>query len=810
MRGMDRATNRQLLRATWPFLVVVFLMVALASVSLQIMSSVRAYIGGESTWSKGQKDAVFYLSVYGHTGDAAAFDKYQAAIARPLALQRARVAMDRDHPDTAAAREALIFSGIYPGDVDGVIWVFRTFRRLDDFKTAVGYWSDGDALVDRMASVGDRLHAELKSKQPGPDDVDRLLTELEHINEAISPISVAFSNVLSAAFRKVAMMLLVTNVAVAFILAALSGVYARRYLAAVISKERALRASEARARAMLGSIGEAVISLRPSGTIEFLNPVAERLLDTTFETALGGPFSALASFRDESDGKPVDLIREAFASDESPSGPVELQLNTRDGTTTYVQVVTSVLRDLNDAPSGVVLLLRNMTEHREYVENLAWQATHDKLTGLLNREEFERRLDEVVHARTRPGANDGLTTLIVLDLDQFKTVNDSFGHAAGDVMLQQIAEFIAAGLDLGELAGRLGGDEFGLLLATGEHQDAHERAEAIRRSFANFEWTWGAHHLTATASIGVVDLRVNASSDAKLALRYADVACYMAKARGRDRVQIASSTDGELARQVGQVTWAGRIRDALAHDRLRLYVQPICKSTDEFDPSRRVEHTHHEILLRMVSEDGSIVAPGVFIPAAERYGLMSAIDRWVVKESLRRISRLHGDQPVEFAINLSGASIGDERFIDYLFAQITQSGVRPQSLCFEITETTAVANLSIAGQFISELKDRGCRFALDDFGAGMSSFGYLKGLPVDYLKIDGSFIKDMLSDPVNQEMVAAINDIAHSMGRKTIAEYVEDRDTFMALREMGVDFVQGYYFGRPQPWVCEASAETLS
>ena len=809
MRGMDKATNRQLLRATWPFLVVVVLLVALASVSLQIMSSVRAYIGGESTWSKGQKDAVFYLSVYGRSGDAATYEKYKAAIANPLALERARLELDRASPDIAEARKALIFSGVFPGDVDGVIWVFRTFRRLDDFKTAVGYWSEGDALVNRMANVGDRLHAELKSATPGPDDIDRLMAELERLNESISPISVAFSGVLSAAFRKVATLLLIVNVAVALILAALSGVYARRYLVTVLLKEQALRESEARARAMLGSIGEAVISLRPSGLVEFLNPVAEKLLDTHSDRALGSPFATLASFRDEHDGASIDLTQAALTSEASPSGPIELQLETSLGTTTYVQVVTSVLRDSHQAISGVVLLLRNMTEHRQYIDNLAWQATHDKLTGLLNREEFERRLDDVVTACALAGTY-AFTTLLVLDLDQFKTINDSFGHAAGDAMLQKIAEFVGARLDAGEFAGRLGGDEFGLVLAKGEHESAHDRAEAIRRSFAGFEWAWGTHHLTATVSIGVVDLRVNAPDDAKLALRYADVACYMAKARGRDRVQVASSTDGELTRQVGQVSWAGQIRDALAHDRFDLYIQPICLSTDDFDPHRRVEHTHHEILLRMVGEDGSIIAPGAFIPAAERYGLMSAIDRWVVKESLRRISRLPGDACVEFAINLSGASIGDERFIDFLFAQITQSGVRPQSLCFEITETTAVANLAIAGQFISELKDRGCRFALDDFGAGMSSFGYLKGLPVDYLKIDGSFIKDMLSDPVNQDMVAAINDIAHSMGRKTIAEYVEDRETLMTLRSMGVDFVQGYYFGRPQPWVCETSAVTLS
>lgn len=686
MRGIDKATNRQLLGATWPFLMVVVLLVGLASVSLLILSSVRAYIGGESTWSKGQKDAAFYLSVYGRTGDPATFDKYQAAIAYPLALQRARLALDRTPPDVAAARDALMFSGVYPGDVGGVIWVFRTFRELDDFKTAVGYWRAGDALVNRMATVGERMHAALTSATPGADNVDRLTDELEQINETVSPISIAFSNVLSDAFRKVATLLLVINGVVAVVLVVLSGIYARRYLSA---------------------------------------------------------------------------------------------------------------------------MLRSMSEHREYVESLAWQATHDTLTGLLNREEFERRLDEVVAVRASGGWCP-LTTLLVLDLDQFKAVNDSYGHAAGDVMLQQIAQFLDKRLAENEFAGRLGGDEFGLLLSTPDGEAAHERAEGIRRSFTGFEWTWGTHHLGATASIGVVDLRVNAQSDAKLALRYADVACYMAKARGRDRVQIASSADGELTRQVGEVSWAGRIRDALAHERFALYLQPICRSTIEFEPGRPVEHFHHEILLRMRGEDGSVIAPGAFIPAAERYGLMSAIDRWVVKESLRRISRLGNDPRVEYAINLSGASIGDERFIDFLMDQISHSGVRAQSLCFEITETTAVANLGIAGQFIAELKERGCRFALDDFGVGMSSFGYLKGLPVDYLKIDGSFIKDMVADPVNQDMVAAINDIAHSMGRKTIAEYVEDRETFLALRGMGVDFVQGYYFGRPQAWVSETHAATLS
>jgi diguanylate cyclase (GGDEF)-like protein len=448
--------------------------------------------------------------------------------------------------------------------------------------------------------------------------------------------------------------------------------------------------------------------------------------------------------------------------------------------------------------TGVVLLLRNMTREREYVSNLAWQATHDGLTGLLNRTEFERRLSTALDPESDVDDSHRAQMLMMLDLDQFKVVNDTYGHAAGDAMLREVALFIEQCLREEDVLGRLGGDEFGALLCNCDKHRAMQIAERLRKDVAAFEWSWETHRLSTSVSIGVVDLR-QTGLDVETAMRYGDIACYLAKERGRDRVHLAVPGDKELTRHASEMSWCGRIKDALANDRFCLYAQDI-QATDPRAGRHEEPEQHVEILLRMVGERGDIVPPGLFMPAAERYGLMSAIDRWVVRAVFSTLANTPPSDRMQYAINLSGASIGDERFLQFLNEQFAISGVAPSAICFEVTETTAVANLAAAARFIRELNKRGCKFALDDFGAGMSSFGYLKHLPVDYIKIDGGFIKDMLKDAVNRDMVAAINDIGHSMGRLTIAEYVESEAILRALREMGVDFVQGFHVGRPAPW----------
>ena len=800
MRVASKTTNRQLFNTIWPFLAVVISLLAMAATSLAIMSSVRAYIGGESTWSKGQKDAVFYLVRYAQTGDEQAFSEYQSAIAYPQNLKRARLALDRPDPDVPEARAALLASGVFPADVGAVIWVYRTFRRASYFQEAVAYWTAGDLLVDQLADAGRQLRAAMKRGDAGRADVDHLTDEVWNINGAIAPISRAFADVLGSAFRQTAMLLFTVNVVIAVLLVCLSGWYARRFITARLATENALRRSEARAKATLGSIGEAVISVGPSGLVEFINPAAEKLFCREAAACVNRPLGALVTVAREWDRRPVDVIDEALKEAEPEDVSGDLILTNAMGVDIVVQAITSVVRDQSDVLTGVVLLLRNMTREREYVSNLAWQATHDGLTGLLNRTEFERRLSNALDRESDIDPSHRAQMLMMLDLDQFKVVNDTYGHAAGDAMLREVALFIEECLREDDVLGRLGGDEFGALLCNCDKQTAMQIAERLRKDVAAFEWSWETHRLSTSVSIGVVDLR-QSGLDVETAMRYGDIACYLAKERGRDRVHLAVPGDKELTRHASEMSWCGRIKDALANDRFCLYMQEIrATELEAGDPSGIAYPRHAEILLRMVGERGDIVPPGLFMPAAERYGLMSAIDRWVVRAVFSTLSQMPQRERMEYAINLSGASIGDERFLQFLNEQFAVSGVAPSSICFEVTETTAVANLAAAARFIRELKKRGCKFALDDFGAGMSSFGYLKHLPVDYIKIDGGFIKDMLKDAVNRDMVAAINDIGHSMGRLTIAEYVESEAILRALREMGVDFVQGFHVGRPEPW----------
>jgi diguanylate cyclase (GGDEF)-like protein/PAS domain S-box-containing protein len=778
----------------WPFVLVAVLIVALAVFSLSLMSSVRAYIGGESYWSKGQKDAVFYLNLYAQTGNENVYRQYQTAIACPQSLKIARMVLDRREPDLAVARQALIDSGVYPGDIRDVIWVFLTFRHVSYFDEAVRYWAGGDAYVDRLARVGDALHAAFEKGQPEHAEIEQLIDQIWYINATIAPLSRAFSDVLSVSFRKTASLLLVVNLVIAILLISLATWHARRLIVQRIKSEEALKRSEARAKATLGSIGEAVISIDRAGNIEFINPTAERLTTCRASECLGKPLTQMFTLIDENQRVTVDPVGTALSRMDGEAAWGNLILIRRDGLEIIVQAVTSPISDSSDGHTGVVLVLRNMTREREYVANLAWQATHDGLTGLFNRVEFERRLLAELTRDGRAPHCGPAAVLMFLDLDQFKVVNDTCGHAAGDAMLCEVAARFQTCLRERDTLARLGGDEFGVLLRDCGADDAELFAERLRSSLEGFTFHWATHPFTTSVSIGVVELQ-GMDVDAEEAMRLADIACYMAKERGRDRVQLANRQDHEISRHASEISWGRRIKEALEQDLFCLYVQsitPIGRPAD--DPQ------HVELLIRMVDESG-IIAPGMFIPAAERYGLMSAIDRWVVKRAFATLAAMDSrSRGIHYAINLSGASIGDERFLEFLRGQFLQTGVPAELICFEVTETTAVRNLAAAVRFIRELKGLGCKFALDDFGAGMSSFAYLKHLPVDYLKIDGSFVQDMLNDQVNRDMVAAINDIGHSMGHKTIAEYVESEAILALLREIGVDFAQGYHIGKPTLW----------
>ena len=424
---------------------------------------------------------------------------------------------------------------------------------------------------------------------------------------------------------------------------------------------------------------------------------------------------------------------------------------------------------------------------------LIYQASHDALTGLINRREFEQRLERALLSAELQGREH---VLCYMDLDQFKVINDTCGHAAGDELLRQLALLLKGNLRERDTLARLGGDEFALLLENCSIQDALEVADTFRAEVQRYRFKWEDRIFSVGMSVGVVAITSDSGTTASL-LSAADAACYVAKGRGRNQIHLYESRDHDLARHRGEMQWVTRIQRALEEHRLSLSWQEI-RRADGAPESRR----HIELLLRMLDDDGSEILPMAFIPAAERYSIMPALDRWVIEETLRvcrQYLAARREMHCLFAINLSGASLKDPEFRRMVLACLSDNPVLGPHLCFEITETAAIGNLSVVNDFIDAMRGFGCSFALDDFGSGLSSFTYLKNLKVDYLKIDGAFVRDITSNPIDRSMVEAIHHIGHQMGLKTVAEYVESEQTLALLREIGVDYVQGNGVHQPEP-----------
>jgi diguanylate cyclase (GGDEF)-like protein len=424
---------------------------------------------------------------------------------------------------------------------------------------------------------------------------------------------------------------------------------------------------------------------------------------------------------------------------------------------------------------------------------LIYQASHDALTGLINRREFEQRLERTLQSALQQGREHALC---YMDLDQFKVINDSCGHAAGDELLRQLALLLKGNLRERDTLARLGGDEFALLLENCSIQDALEVADTFRAEVQRFRFKWGDRIFSVGMSVGMVAINTDSGTAASL-MSAADAACYVAKDRGRNQIHLYESRDSDLVRHRGEMQWVARIHRALEEHRLRLSWQEIRRADGGAEPSR-----HVELLLRMVDDDGSEILPMAFIPAAERYSIMPALDSWVIEETLRLCQNYleaKREQHCLFAVNLSGASLKDPAFRRMLLSRLDENSALGPHLCFEITETAAICNLAVVNEFIDAMRAFGCSFALDDFGSGLSSFTYLKNLKVDYLKIDGAFVRDIAGNAIDRSMVEAIHRIGHQMGLRTVAEYVESDQILALLRQMGVDYVQGSCIHRPEP-----------
>ena len=555
--------------------------------------------------------------------------------------------------------------------------------------------------------------------------------------------------------------------------------------------EESLFAEKERAQVTLASIGDAVITTDVVGRVQFLNGVAEELTGWSNAEADGRAldevFRIISEITRQPAVNPVDVVLRQGIIVGLANHTILVR---RDGSEINIEDSAAPIRDRDGQIIGVVLVFHDVSKAHEMERQMSWAATHDSLTGLFNRVEFERRLQDLVGYDGNAARRHAL---LYIDLDQFKVVNDTCGHTAGDQMLCQLAALMQVRMRESDTLARLGGDEFGILLENCPFEHAKRIAEGILESVANFRFVWQEKSFVVGASIGLVEIAGHDLAPATL-LAAADTACFAAKDEGRNRVRSFSASDSEMIRRSGEMNWVSRINHAFDQERFRLHWQPIVP----LDPARLGDAHHGEILLRMLDDRGALVPPSHFLPAAERYNLMPRIDRWVVEQSLHWLVG-HADATLCASINLSGQSLGDERFLDFVVDQLHRTGIAPQRVCFEITETAAISNLPKALRFIRALRERGCRFSLDDFGTGLSSFGYLKNLPVDFLKIDGGFIRNFLDNAIDQAMVAAINNIGHVMGLLTIAEFVESRDVCDLLRVQGIDYAQGFGLARPMP-----------
>ena len=550
-----------------------------------------------------------------------------------------------------------------------------------------------------------------------------------------------------------------------------------------------LRGTEGATRELLSyvvdSSDDAIVTTSPDAAITSWNRAAERLYGYTAEEVIGCAVSMIEP--PDRKGEQAEVLRRVFAGE--PVDQLEVERVRKDGSTITVSLTISPVRDADDEIVSVAVIARDVTEQKRDEDRLRHLAEHDQLTGLVNRRRFDQELKREL---AKAGRYHSHSAVLSVDIDNFKAINDSAGHAAGDAVLTEVADALSSRFRSTDVVARLGGDEFGVLVTAVGIEEARAAADDLLGTIRARPAMYGGMPFRITASIGVTAFQSDDVTASEVLVN-ADLAMYAAKAAGRDRVVVYTPDEARKARAMAKLTWSQRIQDALERDRFVLHLQPILELA-----SGKVRHG--ELLLRMRGDRGKLIAPGAFLPAAERFGLIHAIDRWVVQEAIRMIAGATPGQAPRLGVNLSGESVvGDPELLSMIERELDNAAVDPSNLIFEITETAAIANMTEATRFAQGLTNLGCSLALDDFGTGFGSFYYLKHLPVRYVKLDGEFIHNLPRNPVDEHMVRAIVGVAHGLGIQTIAESVADDETIQMLRTYGVDFAQGFHIGRPAP-----------
>jgi diguanylate cyclase (GGDEF)-like protein/PAS domain S-box-containing protein len=553
--------------------------------------------------------------------------------------------------------------------------------------------------------------------------------------------------------------------------------------------DRELLRQERLFSAILRSAGDAIIATDSEDRIQFMNPTAETLTGWKSADATGKPLDEVFTLVAEGSEQPVSLDRTRESEDHGAVAFDSVYLKNRYGARIHIEGTVALIRDSRLTPEGQTIAFRDVTDLKRLNETVTYQASHDALTGVMNREGFATRLETIAkEAEKRNRAH----SFLFIDIDQFKVINDVCGHVAGDELLRQVVRGIEDLMDTEYVLGRLGGDQFGLVILDTSIEHGQQLAR-LMVAHLHRKFVWQHNSYNVSVSIGTAPVSRGNSTVADI-LAAGDDACSLAKEFGGNAVRSYETSDFVFLRRRGEMQWIARLTDALDENRFLLYHQGIEKLTDPSDKK-------FEILLRLRNPDGSLTEPNEFIAAAERYKLMPSIDKWVIGAACRYIReaiRREIDVPM-ICVNLSGASLAETTLQDYFLFMLDEHEITGSRFCLEITETNAIQNFARATAFMSRLKEEGTAFALDDFGNGFSSFAYLKRLPVDYLKIDGSFVKGIDSDPIDRAMVESVNTIGQTMGMKTIAEYVHNDRVRKVLTEMGVDYGQGYAISKPVP-----------
>ncbi|TBW55171.1 EAL domain-containing protein [Marinobacter halodurans] len=747
--------------------------------AVQIQSAIAGYVGGNGIWSRAQLTAVSYLDAYAAHGRPEDLRLARQWLDIPLGDMDARLAMEERPLNYEAARQGMLRGDNHPDDLAGMIRLFRYFADLGVFHKAVEAWRDTDPYLLELNRIAQSLAGMWASSSPDTDQIRTVQARLDEVNQELQVYARRFRVDMGEAARWTTTALSVVS-AVLLILLALVAWRLGARLAQIQQR------SEQKFRSIFEQSAVGILQIDSRGIVIDANQAACQILDTPDDRLLHTPFME----RIHPEDLPMDAgPHRALLRGRMDSYTLEQRLQKGSGEHLWARLTVSMVNRRAGEATYFVVMLEDISESRRLASELSYQATHDALTGLFNRREFEHRLAKTLG---RARAERSEHALCFLDLDQFKVVNDTSGHAAGDQLLRDVARLAESRLREGDILARLGGDEFGLILQNCPLETAAGVTEKLRQALTSIAFTWEGETHSVGASIGVVPISAGAPDVVEL-LRSVDIACYMAKEGGRNRVYVSSSDDRQLHLQRGEMAWINRIQAALNENRFYLDAQRILPAADNRQGLR------YEVLIRLTNEQGETVSPAAFLPAAERFGVVHKIDRWVISEVIGQLARArqHLDALDACHINLSGRTLDHPDLADFILDELNAHNVPGSKLCFEITETAAVHNLLDVRAFMTRLQQLGCTFALDDFGTGLSSFGYLRQLPVDCLKIDGSFVRNITRDRNDLAMVRAIHDIGRTLDKLTVAECVEGAAAAELLREVGVDYLQGFGLHHP-------------